>query len=161
MRFRAIICPQIAAVDLTYQFIRSTAAVHAQKLVDFRFEPIIILFRGWRAYVEKVSEADNLPYELKEFRLPVLEGVASHLDRVLAEDRLTGMFGGILPKGIPAERPVSGDRNEKEQEGNPAVSIALHLSAPILANSARSTRGAGSMFRQPGEAEGTADDAAK
>jgi hypothetical protein len=42
------------------------------------------------------------------------------------------MFGGILQEGIPAEHPVPDDRNEKEQDGDPAIGIALHLSAPVL-----------------------------
>ena len=88
-------------------FMRSSSSILASSRSSFSFEA--------GQPLQKVREVNHLPYQLKEFRLPVLEGVATYLNGIVAENRLPGMFGSILQKGKPAEDPVAGNRKEEER----------------------------------------------
>src|SRR3546814_12857932 len=48
----------------------------------FGLEPVVIFLRRGRAGVEEMGEADDLPQQLEELRLPVFERVAAHLDQI-------------------------------------------------------------------------------
>src|SRR3546814_8397336 len=76
VRLRMAGLAQIAAIDLLDQRVGAVAARNTDEFVDLGLEPVVIFLRRGRADVEEIGEADDLPQQLEELRLPVFERVA-------------------------------------------------------------------------------------
>src|SRR5687768_13915195 len=122
-------------VESLDQLFGRLAAVDPKQRVDLCLHPVVILLRGGRADVEEISEADDLPEQLEEFRLPVLERVSAHLGEIGGQFRLLAMGRRLLDEGIPAEQPVKAERNQEKAEGKPAISVASHDIPPVVRRS--------------------------
>src|SRR3546814_19224188 len=102
-------------------------------------EPVVIFLRRGRADVEEIGEADDLPQQLEELRLPVFERVAAPLDQIGRDLGRTAVLPGLIDISDPAENPLADDRNEEEAAGDPGVGITIHGGSP--AGSSRTTSG--------------------
>jgi nicotinate-nucleotide pyrophosphorylase (carboxylating) len=117
---------QIMVVELADQFLRFLAAVHPQQRVDLGLDPVVILLRRRRADVEEISEADDLPDQLQELGLPILERVAAHFAEIVGPFGPLPVLGGLVQIGLPTEIPVQAQRNQEESERDPEIGIAFH-----------------------------------
>ncbi len=77
--------------------------------IDLGLEPVVIFLRRRRADVEKIGEADDLPQQLEEFRLPVFERIAAHLDQIGSDLGRASVLLRLVHIGEPAENPVADD----------------------------------------------------
>jgi hypothetical protein len=92
----------------------------AQELIDLRLDPFVTLLGLRRADIEEKSEPSNLPQELQEFGLPVLQGITHGQDEEFrCHDRLA-MSLLLVEIGEPAEDPVTCQGDQK----NPSVTQA-------------------------------------
>ncbi len=86
----------------------------------------IIAFLGLRgAEIEQEGKAADLPEQLQELRLPVLERVAQHLHQIRAELGRLPVGRLLLGEGEPAEHPMSHQGDEEEAERDPAIAVFL------------------------------------
>src|SRR5215207_6719820 len=81
--------------------------------IDLGLDPVVALLGLRRADVQQNGQARDLPKQLQELRLPVLQRVTHHLHGVVADfDRL--LVSKLLVRvGIPTEYPVTGERDQK------------------------------------------------
>jgi hypothetical protein len=77
-----------------------------------------------RTDIEEQCKPADLPDQLQELRLPVLERVARHLDDIAARHDGLGMFVLLVDIGEPAEHPMTGDCENKETGRHPTIGIA-------------------------------------
>ncbi len=73
---------QVPIVYFADQLLGILTASDLQELIHFRFQPVVILLGCGRSDIEEIGEANDLPDQLEKFRLPILERVPPHLDRV-------------------------------------------------------------------------------
>lgn len=83
----------------------------ASSLASIRSSPLSRLRQG---YKKQEREASDLPEELQEFRLPVLQRVAHHQDEITVEVGRLLMALLRLNVGEPAERPVPHEADEEK-----------------------------------------------
>ena len=102
---------------------RYLAHLHAAERWELRLQAIIVFLGSRRADVEEIGEAEDLPEELQELGLPVLERVAKHLVRVARHFRRLAVRLRFLDEGLPAEVPVKEERPEEKAQGDPSVRI--------------------------------------
>src|SRR3546814_20649723 len=77
-------------------------------------EPVVIFLRRGRADVEEIGEADDLPQQLEELRLPVFERVAAHLDQIGRDLGRAAVLPGLNDIGEPDENQGADDRTEEK-----------------------------------------------
>ena len=115
---------QEVVVDLVDQLLAFLfTCLAAQNLVDLGLQPVVVLLRRWRAEIEEIGEPHDLPQQLKELGLPVVEGLAQDLVGERDElGRLT-LIARLLGEVQPAEIPLQRRLNEKERQRNPSVAV--------------------------------------
>jgi hypothetical protein len=96
-----------------------------QNRIDLLLDPLAAFLRLRRSDEEKEGQRANLPEELKELRLPVLQGVPGHLDHVLRDLDFLVVRELLVDIGEPAEEPMAGKREEKQREGKPEEIVAV------------------------------------
>jgi hypothetical protein len=85
---------------------------------------LVAFLRLRRADVEEPGKAADLPQQLEELGLPVLQRVAAHLDDVLRDlDRFIVLVL-LADEGEPAEQPMADQRKQEECKGDPRVTKA-------------------------------------
>src|SRR5687768_15753447 len=86
----------------------------AQDFLEHLLGAVLGFLALWRSHIEQERQSRDLPEQLQELRLPVLEGVAQHLDDVGAGlDRLA-MRLLLRRKREPAEEPVTDNADEEK-----------------------------------------------
>ncbi|MNE98292.1 hypothetical protein D3C80_1967900 [compost metagenome] len=85
-----------------------------EKGVDLGLDAIVVFFGRRRADVEEVGQPDDLPEQLQELRLPVLEGVTAHLDQVGVHLRRLAVLARLVDEGGPSKAPVQSEGDQEE-----------------------------------------------
>jgi len=128
MNIRMAAAAVMAFIDFLYQGQASLLSHQFKQRVDLGFLPIAVFLGRRRSDIEKIGQPDHLPQQLQELRLPVLEGVTPHLDRVSGKLRRLMMALRLVDKSVPAEYPVKYNRNSEKDQCNPGIGItAQHV----------------------------------
>src|SRR5688572_15388583 len=112
-------------IDLGEGLRRALGVNLADDLLQHLLRSVLAFLRLWRADVEQQREPDDLPQQLQEFGLPVLERVAQHLDDegIYLYRRAVGLL--LVHKGDPAEHPVTQKTEGKKAERHPREPVLL------------------------------------
>lgn len=110
-------------VDGFDQLLTAFLADEFQQSVDLRLHPVIVLLRRGRADVEEVRQPNDLPQQLQELGLPVLEGVPPHRHELGRERRHLAVLAGVIHEGEPAEEPVKDDGDGEEGLSDPGIGL--------------------------------------
>lgn len=101
--------PQKALVELSNDFSASLTGIDLEQLIYFCLKSVVVLLRGRRADIEKISKSRHLPHQLEEFRLPIFKSISGELDSVFRKLRSLGMLPRLIDICEPTENPVSKD----------------------------------------------------
>jgi hypothetical protein len=94
----------------------------AQDSVNLLFDTVATFLRLRRSEMQKERETPDLPKELQEFRLPILEGVPRRLDEIIRNVNRLIMGKLLIRIGEPSEHPVPEQCPSSENTNNPSVS---------------------------------------
>lgn len=114
MNIRMAAAAVMAFIDFLYQGQTALLSHQFKQCVDLGFLPIAVFLGRRRSDIEKIGQPHHLPQQLQELRLPVLEGVAPHFDRVGGKLRRLMMILRLVDKSVPAEYPVKYNRNSEK-----------------------------------------------